>query len=367
MNKWWKLGILDFYIIRKFLGTFLYSIILVVVISVVFDLSEHIDDFFETNAPLKEIVFNFYLNFIPYFVILYGSLITFIAVIFFTSKMAYNTEIIAILSSGMSFVRLLYPYFISAAIISGGSFIISNYFLPSANKVRLQFYETYIKGGPRSFTERNIHRQIQPGVYIYMESYNTRTNIGQKFSMEQFSNGELVSKLMSDYIRWDSVKGKWSVREYYTRTMVQGKEFLKNGSYIDTTLNMFPEDFKRENNVFYFETMTLAELNRYIDQLKMQGADNINVYLVERGKRLAFPFSTFILTFIGLSLSSRKVKGGIGMHIGAGLALAFSYIFLLQFSSQFAISGSIPPFLAAWIPNLLYLGVCAILYRIAPK
>jgi lipopolysaccharide export system permease protein len=185
--------------------------------------------------------------------------------------------------------------------------------------------------------------------------------------MEEFRDGELVSKMMSDYIRWDSVKGKWSVREYYIRSFDHGKELITSGSSIDTSLNMFPEEFQRKNDVSYFETMTLKELNEYIDVLRLQGADNTNVYLVERGKRLAFPFSTFILTFIGLSLSSRKVKGGIGMHIGAGLALAISYIFLLQFSSQFAISGSIPPFLAAWIPNILYLAVCVILYRFAPK
>jgi lipopolysaccharide export system permease protein len=366
MNRSWKLTIIDRYIIRKFLGTFVFAIALVVVIAVVFDLSEHIDDFFEHDAPIKEIVFNFYLNFIPYFVILYGSLITFIAVIYFTSKMAYDTEIIAILSSGTSFMRLLRPFFISAGIISVFSFTVSNFYLPSANRVRLQFYDTYIKPRPYS-TEKDIHRQILPGQYVYIQSYNTYTNVGSKFSMEKFEDGQLKSKIMSEYIRWDSIHHKWSVKNFYIRTIEGDTETISSGSSMDTTLNMLPEDFKKKNDVFYFETMTLGELNKYIAALKMQGADNTNVYLVERGKRLAFPFSTFILTFIGLTLSSRKVKGGIGMHIGAGLALAFSYIFLLQFSSQFAISGSLSPMLAAWVPNILYIGVCFLLFRIAPK
>jgi lipopolysaccharide export system permease protein len=365
--KFLKLTIIDKYIIRKYLGTFLFAILLVVVISVVFDLSEHIDDFFEHDAPIKEIIFNFYLNFVPYFVILYAALISFIAVIFFTSKMADSTEIIAILSSGMSFMRMVRPFFIAAGIISVSSFIISNFYLPSANRVRLQFYETYIKGGPKYFSDQDIHKQISPGLYVYLQSYNTHNNTGQKFSLEKFENGRLVSKLMAEGIRWDSIQGKWEVRNYFMRTIGDSTESIKDGALIDTTLNMFPEDFKKKNDISYFETMTLGELNEYIDDLRLQGADNINVYLVERGRRFAFPMSTFILTFIGLTLSSRKVKGGIGMHMGAGLALAFSYIFLLQFSSQFAISGSLSPTLAAWLPNIIYTVICIFLYKIAPK
>jgi len=360
------LTLLDIYIIKKFLGTFVFATALILVIATVFDLSEHIDDFLEHDVSLKQAILGYYVNFIPYFAILFSSLINFIAVIFFTSKMAYNTEIIAILSSGVSFARLMRPYFISATIIALFSFYMNNYLLPPANKKRLDFSDRYFRSGPRYFSQRNVHKQIRPNVYIYMESYSNNSNIGYKFSMEKFDRNKLVSKMMADYIRWDSVKGKWNVRNYYIRNIYDGKEELLTGTSLDTTLNLSPNDFAAQDN-FIFETMTLPFLNRYIDQLKLQGADNINVFQVEKGRRTAAPFSTYILTFIAVALSSRKVRGGIGMHIGAGLGLAFSYIFFMQFSSQFAISGSIPPMVAAWIPNMIYLVICVFLYRLAPK
>jgi len=367
MKKRGGLTILDLYIIKKFLGTFLFAILLIIVIATVFDLSEHIDDFFEHNVKLKEIIFDYYINFIPYFAILFSSLITFIAVIFFTSKMAYNTEIIAILSSGVSFARLMRPYFISATLIAAFSFLLNNYVLPSANKARLDFADKYFHNGASHFSsQRNIHKQILPGVYVYMESYNNNSNTGYKFSLEKFDRDILVSKLMADFIRWDTVKHKWTVQNYHIRNFKGEHEDLIEGMSLDTTLNISPSDFTNQEGTV-FETMSLKKLNRYIDQLQLQGADNINVFLVERGRRMAFPFSTFILTFIAVTLSSRKVKGGIGMHIGVGLALSFSYIFFMQFSSQFAISGAISPTFAAWIPNIIYAIICIFLYRLAPK
>ncbi|MFP4059509.1 MAG: LptF/LptG family permease [Bacteroidota bacterium] len=364
--KWPGLTKLDKYIIGKFLGTFIYSIVLITLIAVVFDLSEHIDDFFEHDATFREVVFDFYLNFIPYFIILFSSMITFISVIYFTSKMAYNTEIIAILSSGVSFNRFLRPYMISATLIAGFSFVVSNYILPPANKIRIEFAEKYFHSRPVNYSNRNIHKQISPGVFIYMESYSNTSNIGYKFSMEEFKNGKLKSKLISDYIRWDSTKSKWTIRNYYIREIHELTETIKKGTSIDTSLSILPADFNRREDVF-FETMDIGALNNFINKLEMQGADNIDLYKVERDKRLAFPLSTFILTLIGVTLSSRKIKGGIGMHIGIGLGFTFSYIFLIQFSSQFAISGALSPLLAAWLPNLLFTVIVIGLYKLAPK
>jgi lipopolysaccharide export system permease protein len=363
MRKW-KLTIIDFYIIKKFLGTFFYALLLIISISVIFDMAEKLDDFLEKGASAHAIIFDYYLNFIPYFAVLFSSLFTFIAVIFFTSKMAYDTEIVAILGCGVSFRRMMYPYFISALFLALFSFFLSSYVIPKANQKRFIFEEKYIHSG---FTndKHDIHKQIQPGVFIYMETFNTSNNVGYKFSMEKYKGQILVSKLMSNYIQWDSTKNKWIIHEYYIRTIHGMHEKITKGATIDTTLNIQVSEFKRRDN--FVEAMTITELRDYIKTLQLQGADNISLYIIEMHKRLAYPFSMFILTLIGVTLSSRKVKGGIGMHIGLGLGLSFGYILFMQFSSQFAINGSLSPILAAWLPNILFTFISLYLYRLAPK
>lgn len=363
--KGFSLLIIDRYIIRKFLSTFFFSIILIMSIAVVLDFSEKIDDFLESHAPMSKVIFEYYLNFIPYFASLFSHLFTFIAVIYFTSRMAYNTEFIAILSNGVSFNRILYPYFISALIITLFSFTLNNFIIPHATAKKQAFEEQYYHRAPRVFSDRNIHKQISPGVFIYLETYNTYNNSGRLFSMEKYENGDLVSKLMSKEVHWDSTSNKWRIRDYMIRNYEGEKQTILTGRSIDTTLNISPEEFRRRDNAV--EAMNLPELNRFIKRQKMQGASNLTEILIEKHKRFSFPFSTFILTLIGVSVSSKKVKGGIGMQIGIGLLISFSYILFLQFSSQFAISGSLSPFVAAWIPNVLFLIIAIFLYRLAPK
>jgi len=360
-----RINIIDKYVIKKFLGTFFFALLLIIVIAVVFDVSEKIDDFMEKDAPLKAIVFDYYTNFIPHFAVLFSSLFTFISVIFFTSKMAYNTEIVAILASGRSFKRIIYPYVISAAIISLFSFLLSNYVIPGANKERLEFEETYIRNRPYNFDKRNVHKQIQPGIYIFMESFSNSSDLGYKFSLEKFEKGQLKSKLMAEYIKWDSTKRKWNLQNYYIRNLNGLDEKITKGQSLDTTINLNPNEFKRRDD--FVETMNLADLNNYIRTLRTQGSDNIDMFVIEKHKRLAYPISTFILTMIGVTLSSRKIRGGIGMHIGVGLGLSFGYILFMQFSSQFAISGTLSPFLAAWVPNFIFIIISIVLYRMAPK
>jgi len=334
-------------------------------IAVVFDTAEKIDDFVESHAPLKAIVFDYYLNFVPYFAILYSHLFTFIAVVFFTSKLAYRTEIIAILGSGVSYRRLLWPYMVGATIIAIFSYTFTNFVVPNSNKVRLEFEERYIHSRPVSYTNRNIHKQVMPGVVIYMESYSNISNTGDKFSMEKFEKGVLVSKLQSEYMNWDSVKKKWTIHNYYIRTIDGYKEKITKGATIDTTLNIFPDDFRRRSNIV--ESMNYTELNKFIDQVELQGGENLDTYKIEKYKRLALPLSTYILTLIGVCVSSRKSRGGTGLHIGIGMGFCFSYIVFMQFSSQFAISGTLNPLLAVWMPNIVYACIAYYLYRKAPK
>jgi len=360
-----ELYILDWYIIRKFLGTFFFTIALIVAIAVVFDFSEKIDDFLENSAPFKKIIFDYYLNFIPYFAVLFSPLFTFITVIYFTSRMAYNTEIIAILSSGVSFNRLLVPYFISAFALTLFAFTLNNYVIPHANARKLAFEEIYYHNAPRVVRERNIHKQIEPGIFVYLENFNTLTNSGRKFSMEKFKDGELLSKLLADEIRWDSTKNKWHLRNYYIRTFYHDYQTISQGKEADTTITLSPEEFRRRDNAV--EAMNLGELNRFIEEQKLQGAPDIDLYLIEKHRRFSFPFSAFILTLIGVSVSSKKVKGGIGMQLGIGLLISFSYIVFMQFSSQFAISGAFSPFIAVWIPNILFAIIAVFIYRLALK
>lgn len=355
---------LDLYIIKKFIGTYFYAILLIVGIAVIFDISEKLDDFMEKGAPLSAIIFKYYVNFIPYFANLFSSLFTFIAVIFFTSKMAYNTEIIAILSSGVSFRRMMYPYFISAAIIAIFSFVLNSFIIPPANAVRIDFQNKYVKN-PYQNTERNIHRQVRPGMFIYMRSFNTFSQIAYNLSVEKFENGELKSKLISDYAQWDSTKQKWVVSNYYIRDYLENGEKVMSGSSIDTSIYITPKDFSQRLNVI--ETMNFFQLNDFIAEQKLQGADNIETILIEKYTRIADPFSTFILTLIGVSLSSRKVRGGIGLHIGLGMALSFSYILFMRFSTMFAIGGQLSPILAVWLPSIVFSFIAVGLYRMAPK
>lgn len=352
--------ILDWYIIKKFLGTYFYAIGLIICIVIVFDVSEKIDDFIEKQAPLKAIIFDYYLNFIPYFTNLFGALFTFIAVIFFTSKMATNSEIIAILSSGVSFRRLLFPYFISTVFIAILSYTLINFIIPPANRVRLDFEETYIRTAFRN-KEKNIHRQIQPGKFIYMESYNNFYDIGYKFSMEHFEDGILKSKLISSYIKWDTSINKWQIHKYMIRDFNGLEEKITYGKIIDTTLSIRPKDFSQRLSVI--ETMNMFRLNEYIEEQKMHGVDNVESLLIEKYRRFAFPFSTFILALIGVSLSSRKRRGGIGINIGIGLIFAFSYIMFMQVSTVMSVNSGMNPLLSVWMPNITYAFIAFFLYR----
>jgi lipopolysaccharide export system permease protein len=362
--KWPKLKIWDVYIIKKFLGTYFLAIALIIGISIVFDLSEKIDNYMDNEAPARDVVI-FYLNFIPYFANLLSSLFTFIAVIFFTSKMAYNSEIIAILSSGVSFRRILVPYFISAFFIATLSFVLMAYVIPHANERRLNFEYTYLKESPYKI-ERNLHMQIDTGVYLYMRNYRPNIQKGYKFSLEEFEGNDLKSKLMADNIRWDSTKNKWTIRNYYIRKITPAKnDTIITGTSMDTTLSVKPSDFGQYTDIV--KTMNMPELNRFIDKKRIQGAENLQAYLIEKHRRFSYPFSTFILTLIGVFLSSKKLKGGMGMQIGLGITLSFAYILFMRFATMFALKGGIEPFVAVWIPNIIFAFIALGLYRLAPR
>lgn len=358
-----KLKRIDWYIIKQFLGTYIFAIILIISISVVFDINEKIDKFLKPEVPLKAIVFDYYLNFIPYFANLFSPLFTFIAVIFFTSKLADRSEVIAMLASGISFKRLMIPYAISASIIASFTFILNAFIIPPANETRIDFQNKYIKNKAVEYA-RNVQLEVEPGVIAYFDRYDARSNMGYRFSLEHFDGKRLVSRLTANSIKYDTLY-HWQVIDYTIRDFNGMREYISQGSRKDTTLTIVPSDFLISVNDC--EKMTTPELYKYIKRQEKRGIGNIQNFEIEYHKRFAAIMAAFILTSIGASLSSRKVKGGMGLNIGIGIGLSFSYILFTTVTSTFAVSGYVSPMIAAWIPNFLYTFIAIYLYQKAPR
>ena len=360
-----KIGLkrIDLYIIKKFLGTFFFSIVLILSIAVIFDLTEKLDNFFDNNAPLEAIVFDYYFNFIPFYLNMLTPLFTFISVIFFTSKLAGNSEIIAMLASGISFRRLMLPYAISAGIIFIMSFLLGGYIIPPSNAELLAFENQYIKKFKTNYA-RNIQMEVEPGVILYIERFDIDQNKGYRMSLEKFEEKKLVSRLTAETISWDSAH-HWSIQDYLLRDFEGMREHLTRGTTMDTTIMVQPTEF-------FITAKESAQLNnsklrQHINRLKNRGIGNTKAFEDEYYKRYAMPLAAFIMTLMGVSLSSRKVRGGMGINLGIGLALSALYILFSTLSTSFSVSGAMSPLMAVWLPNLLFLGVGVYLYRIAPK
>ncbi len=354
---------LDWYIIKQFLGTYIFAIILIISISVVFDINEKIDKFLKPEVQLKEIIFDYYLNFIPYFANLFSPLFTFIAVIFFTSKLADKSEIIAMLACGMSFRRLMLPYGISAGVIALATFVLNAFIIPPANVTRIDFQNKYIRNKAVDFA-RNVQLEVEPGVIAYFDRYDDKSRMGYRFSLEHFEDKHLISRLTANQIKYDSLYN-WTVIDYMIRDFDGMREHISTGTRKDTTLTIIPSDFLISVNDN--ETMTTPELATYINRQKKRGIGNIQSFEIEYHKRYAAIMAAFILTSIGASLSSRKIKGGMGLNIGIGLGLSFSYILFTTVTSTFAINGFVSPMVAAWIPNIIYIFIAIYLYQKAPR
>lgn len=363
--RWKLIKKLDKYIIVKFLGTYVFAIALIISIAVVFDINEKMDKFMTNDAPLKAIIFDYYMNFVPYFANLFSPLFVFIAVIFFTSKMAENSEIIAMFSTGMSFKRLMRPYMISAGIISIVTFCLGSYVIPEGNVTRLDFENKYIKKKKIDYV-RNVQLEVDSGVIAYIERYEDYNKTGYRFSLDKFENKKLVSHMTARSITYDTLSEyRWTVKDYMIRELKGNKEHITKGDKMDSIIVMEPSDFliARKQQ----EMMTSPALKEYILKQKQRGFANIKEFEIEYYRRIAMSFASFILTTIGLALSSRKTKGGMGLHLGLGLALSFSYIMFQTVSSTFAINGSMPSIIAVWIPNILYTFIAIYLYTKAPK
>lgn len=352
-----KLKLLDRYIIGKFLGTYIFAIVLILAITIMLDINEKLDSFLK--APLKETVFDYFLNFLPYFANQFSPLFTFIAVIFFTSKLADNSEIIAMLSAGMSYKRLLVPYMLSAAVIASATFVLSAYIIPPANVKRIAYQNTYVKNKAANYGS-NIQLMVSPGVVAYMNRYDNTAKTGYRFSLETFKDKKLVSRLTAQTIHYDTLYN-WVVRDYMIRDLKGTREVITRGTRLDTVIPIEPKDFLIAKNDQ--EMLTSPALTEYIRHQKERGVANIKSFEIEYHRRYAITAAAFILTVIGMALSSKKVKGGMGINIGIGLVLSFSYILFMTVTSAFAVSGYASPMVAMWIPNVIYAIIAVLLYR----
>lgn len=367
LNPTRYLKILDWYIIKKFIGTYFYSIALIISISIVFDINENLAKFTQYHAPLKAIVVDYYMNFVPYFANLFSPLFVFIAVIFFTSKLAGNSEVISMLAAGVSFKRLMRPYMISAALISIMTFFLGAYVIPKGTIIR-QNFETMYKNKKKNTSAENVQLQVGKGVIAYIQHYDNNLKKGYGFCLDKFEEKKLVSHMTASEIQYDTIsdtKYHWKARNWRIRQLKGMRETITSGTVKDTTIMMEPTDlvFSKGQQ----ETFTSPQLKEYISKQIDRGSGNVVQYEVEYHKRIATSFASFILTTIGLSLSSRKRKGGMGMYLGIGLALSFTYIMLQTVSSTFAINANTPPMLAAWIPNIIFTVVAYFCYRKAPN
>ena len=361
------LGILDWYIIKKFIGTYIYAILLIISIAIVFDFNENLSKFTQYHAPWRAIIFDYYANFIPYYSNLFSPLFVFIAVIFFTSKLAGNSEIIAMLAAGVSIKRLMRPYMLSCVVIAGLTFYLNSFVIPHGTVIR-QNFETLYRNSKKNTSAEDIQLFVAKNTTAYIQNYDDQYKRGYGFSLVKIKNKKIVSHLTAMEIQYDTIadsKYHWKLSNWKIRTLKGLKEHIQSGATKDTVLLMEPTDLVYSKG--QQETFTSPELLDYISKQTSRGSGNVVQYEVEFHKRIAMSFSSFILTIIGLALSSRKRKGGMGLSLGIGLALSFSYIMLQTVSATFAIQDNTPPMLAAWIPNIIFAIVAFFCYRHAPS
>lgn len=355
---------LDRYIIRQFLGTFFFILVTIMLIAVVFDISEKTEDFAKMNAGIVEIITKYYLNFVIYYSNLFSGLLIFLAVLLFTSRAAHRTEIIAMLSSGVSFPRIMWPYFLAATFLTVLSLVVNHRILPDANRVRLAFEEEHIRA-TFNVREKNLHREIAPGTMAYFESFNAQDKMGFRFGLQQWKEGELVSRVEAERARYDSVSGHWTLNDAIIRTMNGEIDHITRYSEIDTLIPLKPSDLGQR-----WETamaMGWDEINAYIDAKQKQGDGSLMPYVIEKHQRTSYPFATYVFTLIGVSIASRKVRGGTGLHLALGVMLILLYIFAMKLTTVGATNAGLNPLFAVWSPNLLFAAVGVWIYRRAPK
>lgn len=355
--------ILDRYILKKFLASYAFVIFIIEIVVVLIHFTDNNENYIKNELTAAQIL-GYYIDYAPYVANMISPITVFITVVFMTSRLAQHSEIIAMLSSGVSFRRLMRPYMMGALIIAGLTFYLGGWVIPNGNKERVAFELAYIKG-TYHFTERNIHIKIAPTTLLYLKNYSVTNDVGYNPTLETIEDGVLKVKLEATRMEWQEETEKWRLRNWKKREINGMNEIYEKGNLLDTTLRIHPKDFASDYS--RFETLTMNELYSYIDELKLRGADNIEVYEIEKYMRYTSPFAALILTFIGLGVSARKARGGAGFQIALGFLLAFIYIIFFIFSRTSAEAGSIEPIIAIWIPNIIFTIIGVVIYQTVPR
>lgn len=356
---------LDRYIIKKFLITFFFAIFLLSAIAIVIDITEKIDDFISNKAPLHAIIFDYYLNFIPWIGLMLAPIFVFISVVYFTSRLTENTEVICMLNGGISFYRLLYPYMFTAILLALLFGYYNHHLLPKSNKVKIKFEETYASKKDKRTSDINYHFQIGTDTFIYTQSYDINANTGFKFTMEKIKNKVQYYKFSAENMQWDTSKMKWRLMNWSFRKNVGTHDSVGTGIDTFMVLPITTKEYVKQN--YDIETMTTKELKQFIIDQIHKGNENVKIYEVEKYRRTAIPFSTIILTLIAVAMTTKKVRNGMGLYIVAGMLLSGTYIIIQQFSTVFATKGNLDPLIAVWIPNIIFGLIAFVLIVRAPK
>ncbi len=357
---------LDWYILKKILGVFVFVVVGLVVIICVIDFTEKNDDFIQNQVSRAQIT-KYYLTLFPYYAILLTPITAFIATVFVTAKLASQTEIVAILAAGISFRRMLIPYFAASLLIAAMSFVFMGYIIPDANKYRIGFELNYLKK-PFFYSDRNMHLKIADNDYIYIDRYNNQRDIGYNVTLEKIIDEELVAKINAKRIHWDTATNKWSLKNWQLRELKDGGEVITSGGAandMDTLLNLSPSDFQNKERLQ--ETLTIPELNDYIALQQSRGAGDVQFYKIEKYIRYMQPFGVIILCFIGVIVSAKKSRRGTGLPIAMGFLIAFIFIIFFILARAIAEAGTMNPILAVWIPNILFTAVGLLLYNTVPR
>lgn len=356
--------LLDWYILKRFLVTFFFAVLLLISVICVIDVTERLDDFMTSEATFTEVVVDYYFNFIPWIANMLSPILIFISAVFITARMAAHTEFVAMLSSGMSYRRILVPYVMGGALIAGLTFYLIGWVIPRTNQGRVDFENKFFESEYK-FDGHNVHIKISPEEYVYLENYNSDLDIAYQFTLERIKNNRVIYKLKTDKLSWNKKSETWHMDVYSEREYIDNKEIFKEGVNKDLKINLTPKDFG--NTYMLQSTFTLPELERYIVELEAKGAENVSIYLVEKYERYTYPFAIIILTIIGVVVSSKKSREGTGFKIAFGFVLAFVYILMVIISRNFANVGDIHPLLASWIPNIIFSIIGFVLYKQVPK
>lgn len=355
--------ILDRYILKKFLSSYIFVVLILIAVTVVIDITEKSDDFMQHQLSFRQIA-RYYVDFIPWIANLVTPITVFIAAVFVTSKMAGHTEIVAILSGGVSFLRMLVPYFIGAILIAAVSFYLNGWVIPNSDKSRVAFLVEYTRK-PYNFNQNNIHLKIAPESYMYLRNYNNHSKVGHQFTLETVRDHEMHQKLTARRVSWNEELEKWKIQDWTLREFDGRNEYISHGKVLDTLLNITPKDF--ESSKYMEQTLTIEELNSTIALLKSRGADNVETYVVEKYMRYMSPFAIIILTFIGVIVSVRKSRGGAAFQIALGFLIAFVFIICFMLGREFALKSVVSPLLGVWMPNIIFTVVSLLVYRTVPR